>query len=624
MRQLDAVTRLYLAWRVCLAVSFSILFVPVAHSQQNQVNIVDSVEQFLAKQPYVVLRLRCSTERTTGAKENAPNSSVRRRTSDNLDYWPICGYLGKSQNDDSISYFGPRSAQPQGAEADFDKYNSDFAAALVRWHSEAPLLRAVRADDDVPYFVLSEFNSALRPIDPRSRFDDTREIRLHPVLNYRAYIDDHFLKLSYGSDLFSVDGTTVRIPGAWFEVRSAPAATNLEEYNDPTWGKPNATKCGDGAHFAILAHEPHADAAQEALLFTLLKYLQDTFPSLFSQLVVFQEGQYAPEIIANKLTGAASVPPQSSDRVDALIGESHAAWKSASYEPLSKISISDGTAEIVDRFGQFLQAKRARIDLDVAKETLATHIRFYRSVGSTGSLDPSLALANLFTNKEGAAATELRRRLDGLKPHDANFASFLIKKASFRGALAYKFYVEGKIPETGSNSVKIFGIENAGLYLASCSLNEDCLASVADLNNFFGYASGSEWKKIQPYRDWLMANYVLEGLKIFPSSTIPVVLASVRTHLPIIRELLCRKGLTGVMLAPSPDGADEAVARLPELPTTPFSPLFQQYQSVLSAIAPPGGVIGSLNGGDVSAIARAFTQSPRRPDSTPDRNRTKH
>jgi hypothetical protein len=110
----------------------------------------------------------------------------------------------------------------------------------------------------------------------------------------------------------------------------------------------------------------------------------------------------------------------------------------------------------------------------------------------------------------------------------------------------------------------VFGLEKAEIYLASCVLEGGCAASLADFDEVEWQGdTHALWKQIQPYRDWLMAQIAISKLRELPEATVPIMAASVGTHLPLIREFLCRNGYNTATLTPEHSFSVDASTGLP-------------------------------------------------------------
>jgi len=570
----------------CLLYSASIAPAQEDVSQPGSLSPLKDMEGFLGAKPDVIARLRCRPSKVAGQSPTDPTS------------WPICGFLGlhtmaaDSSATNQIYYFGPQRTD----DPSFDTYTGDFIAGLAAWRSHEPNFRsATLKTTPITYSVL---DSVLRPA---AESDQSAGFDLHPFFDSVAYVDSTLMYLTWEMNLFPGRDSNLKVP-SWYNVVNYAPADNFDDYNKLVNGPASHRQCGDGKRLAILIHEPHSDPQQERLLFQFLNYLQTTYPDLFKQLTVIQEGQFR----RGASRSAQGPHVQQTDPIDSLIAQSYTSWQTKTYAPMNAIDYEQGRSAIVRNFSQFLIGKKVPVDVGQAEKTLDNALRFYLSTTAEGELDPVRALMNLDTPKP------FRERLSATKPLDANLATFLLNddKINMRGAFAYKIYREGNLQPGGQARVKIFGLEDPGLYIASCALVYECVSSLGG-QGVPNHSLGDEWRQIQPYRDWVMANNALEVLEGVAGPSIPIILASLKTHLPIMRELLCRAGVTGIMLAPTPSGVEAAASLFPSQPTTPFSAMFFNLQEAFGNINVPSG--GSLKWPDADDFRRA-TESFSRPN----------
>jgi hypothetical protein len=517
-----------------------------------------SVGEFLAKHPSLIVRLRCSS--LGGNTQLLVKPFLAEGTNQQ-----ICGFVGLVSDPSSsdgfervMYYFGPTS----GSGSNMKLYVDQFVSGLKGFRDSNHFVRSSLSSVD----DLLSINGVLRK--PANSNEE-----LHPYLDYGASIDDdNALYMSYGTTLFDLDGTTITIPDLYQKVNYL-AAGNLDEYNQGSGGGEQGA-CGDGKQFAILIHEPHSKQDEESMLFSFLDYLHSEYPKVFNHLYVLQEGQYAYDAV-NENTITTIVGRDKTD-VGKLILESEKEWKGDTYTPLNSVNIKTPAVGVQNAFGNFLKKNSISAGTEVAEQSLEKQLKFYGRMTSTGGLDPVGALLAI------DPPSDLKEKLEHLEPHNVELVTSLLNspEIGFRGALAFKLYAEGNRAGNVENAkIKVFGLEDLGLYLASCALNPECVLAgkTVDKPDEADKFTALEprWKAIQPYRDAVMASHVLVLLGQVKEPITPIVLASVATHLPIIRKALCDAGITSVMLAPGTEG-------LNALPTTPFSPFLYNGQSAFS------------------------------------------
>jgi hypothetical protein len=504
------------------------------------------IDDFLAKHPDTIVRLKCNTLTERDA---------------------ICGFLGLVANSSSndgydrlVYYFGPASNSGNSTRPYVDR----FVNGLKEFRDHNHFVRSSRSGG----YFLPDLDTLLRD----SRTDNGT---LHPFLDYPASVDyDEVLSLSYGLKLLDINSTEIKIPNESYNKVNYSAAQSLDEYDNVPYGSEQGI-CGEGKQFAILVNEPHAQQDQESDLFSFLNYIHVEYPTIFSHLYVLQEGQYAGKPINSSHVD--TVIGRDQDATGSMILASAKEWRTNIYSPLNVLGLDTQTGKIQEDFVRFLKEKSIPIDSNVAKQTLERQLRFYARMTPATGLNPADALMAIDT------PPDLNQRLEKLQPGDVELVTALINNPNidFRGALAYKLYVDGNdAGRAESSAIKVFGLEDLGLYLSSCALNPVCALPLVGKGD-----SGLDpkekdkfkavdrlWIGIQPYRDAVMASYVLDLLGDAKESITPIVLASVETHLPIVRKLLCAAGVTSAMLEPKENQPGA-------LPTTPFSPFLYNPQS---------------------------------------------
>jgi hypothetical protein len=299
----------------------------------------------------------------------------------------------------------------------------------------------------------------------------------------------------------------------------------------------------------MLVHEPHGDRKGEAALFFLLHYLQSAYPQIFAKIYIFLEGQPHPYDSSYPFLHPTL---QNGGNIDTMIQESYRTWKNDQYLPLNQVSNDVDILTLYNKIREFLQ--KSGYSPNVLDGRWDAALKFYAHRDPSGALDLLTAIENHLKaqidkqiNIRGTQALLLR--ISSLAPEDAQFAQWLIKDMGLRGAFSYKLYIEGATTMTDSRNNKskiaIYGLEDNGLYNASCILLPDCLGNRQATSKPM---SDKAWKLIQPYRDWVMARSALKTLEQLDQSIVPIITASVWTHLPLMREVFCREGYNTVTL----------------------------------------------------------------------------
>lgn len=519
---------------------------------------VDSPTELIESRPQNLALIRCS-------------SSDKNKDIAN---WPICGVVGDVPIREQRTSFEPgsllnrfRLAHPLSTEF-IDEYGSSHDSQkweLVLLNLEEGNSNFV-ADDIVHFFSeWQDENKTIRDIEKEELSTNSPHLnRLYQAVNKwerdigespwdssQAYVDRRILSINHGIPLFNTDEELIEL--AALETGKSPytpvhyaVPASLSEYNSE-----NATSyfypepdCEGASRQALLVHEPHQQLGQERAFFFLLSYLQEQYPSTFGELYIFQEGQ--PSHL-NQSDAIFNLPVDGfNNEIISMLEASRNAWNSAFYSPLNSTSHALDNA-----IPSFLTGKRLSTE-GMWDEALD----FYRVREESGALDTRAAIqANLSTrNNEQSAALSYMHRLNKLKPHDIAFASTLVEKNAFRGALAYELFVEGNTSNTSDYSVSVYGLDDAGLYYASCALLPGCMSS--SMNSSVSGQLTSRWKAIQPFRDWVMANTVVKELESLDPSAVPIVSAAAGTHLPLVRKFLCEAGISTVTLVPSASHAE--------------------------------------------------------------------
>lgn len=330
-----------------------------------------------------------------------------------------------------------------------------------------------------------------------------------------------------------------------YVARTYAHPTSIESYNSTAIVRPDTRNCGP--NFAILVHEPHSKTIQEASFFELLDHLQSDYPDHFRELVVFQEGQFSATPIQPFRRIAWKDDREGTQDTLTMLQRSKQTWESGYYHPFNEFTINDKVAELygsVMRFtsGHLTQNEQTR---------LHNMLSFYKTLHDRGSLDTQTAfLERIFRLTERsndpldpALADRIIDHIEKTPPKDRGFSDFLIKELGMRGSHAYEISVEGfRRDYPLSRSVDIYGLDDIGQYLASCMAIDSCLEGEQGT-----IISPQFWLPIQPARDAEMVDNVLSTRMDYKD--IPVVSASIATHLPLIREMLCQSGFDSVSLS---------------------------------------------------------------------------
>lgn len=366
-----------------------------------------------------------------------------------------------------------------------------------------------------------------------------------------SYIDRRILTVQHGVPLFKARGELIELSSWWGNGTSYTPAhvsepKSLSEYNNlwdiSLYPKP---PCKGASKQALLINEPHQRKKSETAFFFLLNYLQQQYPKTFSKLHIFQEGQ--PSSL-NSSAAVFNIPERDfDDATIKMLQESRRTWNSPFYKPLNEKLDHRSSQMIKEAIRRFLVANGLPTEGVWGKS-----VDFYEYREKSGALDTRAALAANLRNRDNAqgAASIYLERLKSLKAHDAAFAQNLVEQNNFRGSLAYELYVEGNTSPRSGNSVSVHGLDDTGIYYASCALLfEQCMGLKTHLElSWQSLIVKSYWKPIQPFRDWVMARTVVEGLKSLDQDVVPVVAAAAGTHLPLVRKFLCKAGIDSVTL----------------------------------------------------------------------------
>ena len=379
----------------------------------------------------------------------------------------------------------------------------------------------------------------------------------------------HFV-FSYSNNTYINDPDTPSFSiGSTHYIEEYVHADNIKDYLD--WRKPTQTpeerNCGE--HFAILAHEPHGDAANELILFELLKHLQSDNESIFQNLVVIQEGQFSNTLSQHAQDIHWDAP--SADKTYDMILESKHSWDEY-YSPINQSTIYDGYHSIfrsVDTItNRTLSAEGAYIASNM--------LDYYMSLETNGALNTKEAIIDRIYRLAHqhsepvpeSIVLEAIRRFNEVRNGNEDFAKFLIEELGLRGAHAYEIFVEGFEDQYGNPlSVENHGLDDMAHYLASCLSHPSCLGS-----EHVSHFSIEYWPPIQPMRDSEMADNILNLMEQKPGA-IPVVLGSIGTHLPLVRERLCQSRVDSVTLAPK---GTHLMMAAPDRATTPPMGFFEK------------------------------------------------
>ncbi len=377
---------------------------------------------------------------------------------------------------------------------------------------------------------------------------DRRVVHFCVVFALALLVAIHYLLLGPWQNiptltLFKINGTHVTIakPDTGvdpFEPVIYRIPKNFQEYDNPVIESLSVEpRCTEQSRWALLVHEPHGKVENESALFFFLLYLQHAYPSVFADMHVFQEGQPHAYDSSDPLFAP---PRRSMDKIDIMVQDSSMAWKKEPhYSPLNTISNvahSDERSKAVQNFLDKVGYKATNLD-----GRWAAAIPFHTPRAPHGALDLHEAMQNhlqtfIAKNSQTSQAQELLRRIQSLEPGDARLAEWLITEMHLPGAFAYKLYTEGRSATVSTTStrnktrftVAIYGLEDYGLYFASCAAVRNCLGKDGFIPRFV-----PSWLDIQPYRDWVMAQSALQTLKRLSQqgkSVVPIITASVGIH----------------------------------------------------------------------------------------------
>lgn len=325
--------------------------------------------------------------------------------------------------------------------------------------------------------------------------------------------------------------------------------------------EPVDRNCGE--KFAILVHEPHARIEQEEAFFELLDSLQSNNPEIFRNLVVFLEGQFSHTRQQN--TSSISWNDDYSQNAFFMIKDSKSYWDSNKFHPLNNLKLGDPVQEIIKKVDLFTGNMLTK----TSTQHLENMLLFYSNVDD-GPLKTQTAVLNRISELANdvddplkpSTADRLIRHFTNVTPKDTKFAKFLIHDAGLRGPHAYELAVEGFQEDYPlSRRVDVYGLDDLGHYLASCLAVPGCLGE--NQQPLFGF--DDFWLPIQPARDSEMADNVVTAQYPDAETAIPIVAASIGSHLPLVRELLCQAEYDSVSLS---------LGSLSEQGTTPGSAFF--------------------------------------------------
>lgn len=508
----------------------------------------DSLESLIESRPQHLALVRCSPPAgNVNAKKNA---------------WPVCGIIGDVPQrerrtrlnlfDWNDSVLSVEFTDTQGISHDSQKWelvalnlgintpsiaNNKVIEAVSTWQNANQWVRNFEVQElSADSLVLSRLYKAVE-----AKTDEFQDLSWN---SSKAYIDRRVLQVQHGVSLFENNGEVVEI--AFFETGQSPYTAahfaipqSLEEYNatEGPFLYPEK-QCEGATRQALLVHEPHQDPEGELAFFFLLSYLQEQYPSTFGDLHIFQEGQPSHLSSADPIFDLPVNDPN--DTIAEMVQDSQDDWQSSFYSPLN------GDLKIIEE-----AVKNFLIDKDLSIEGIWDEsVDFYSFIEKSGALDTRAAMEANFRSRDDQY--EIRQayidRLETLEVSDAAFAKTLVEKNGLRGSLAYELYVEGSGLSPSTKSVSVHGLDDAGIYYASCALSDGCMGPLnVGLSNF----PRSSWLKIQPFRDWVMARTVVRGFDSLEQGVVPVVAASLSTHLPLVREFLCDAGINTITLSPS-------------------------------------------------------------------------
>lgn len=327
-----------------------------------------------------------------------------------------------------------------------------------------------------------------------------------------------------------------------YDALSYGVPETMKEYNRTPVVKTETDGCGE--RFALLVHEPHGAPSRELALFDLLKNVTRDNRDEISSMTIFVEGAYAPPKFNESLGHPKDVRMPANTRQ--MVLDSANQWFNARrYEPLQRASVGMGLQQIDHSLrayagGEILSVAPANSTVSQTHRTaFLNHARFNKTTDMNGAIDSGKAFLSRiseFRNPNALAAANKWR--DSVHQGNAHFAKWAIADFGLQAPFAFEIYAEG-LSESSQPivDVDVFGMEDLGIYAASCHLN-GCLS--VDPLGVVNEKTSKAWRDIQPYRDWVMSENIkniADGKK-----TLPVVLASVKTHLPLVRQSLCRAG----------------------------------------------------------------------------------
>lgn len=335
----------------------------------------------------------------------------------------------------------------------------------------------------------------------------------------------------------------------------------------------SSNQCGD--KFAILVHEPHSDIEEERQLFYLLWYLQRDHPNLFSELVVFQEGSAASPLSNRGLLERGNLFSVAHDKqrfaffpsaIDQVYGSAWA-FESEDYAPANAISEGASPKQIARGITRVTYG-------DSSSEwaaQLLTNVKFHSHTNPNGSVHTQGAFRNLVEDARLAEERSILAALETLEPGHANLAEYLLSGGYLRAAFAYELFAEGYVA-SNERTVDVFGIEDVGLYGTSCKLQTGCSKAYSE-------RILQRWSDLQPFRRAVMANNILRVLRSFDDDTIPVIAASIHSHLVDIRGYLCDAGYNSVGLTPTKNVQDDLRVIDVLNPRNPYNGLTPRHRS---------------------------------------------
>lgn len=487
---------------------------------QNNIDIVHSANELVEAHNRVIAPVSCTRDDHSAYVQDQ------------------CGYVGFSF--DRYSQAGIQVAYwPNGAVP-----APELAIALDEWRREVPKIREIFEIPDIhrpgltdPFGIGPSGAERLGIIAVEKALN--RAGTVGQLEGQRFALAGPANLLVYEEKLFANTEYEILIPSIYHKVEYK-APYNLDEYNSFEQNE-GEEYCGERK--AILIDEPHDRFNDEVLYFVFLDHLQKSYPDTFKDLYIFQEGQFSEH--------AFSYDALETPEFREMLEQSFRAWGNSVYGDLDTLTPRSSQGQILYEGEEFAESLDARLD----RQLMAAHLHFYKTKHKkTGALNTYQALRNLITHapSEEVQSEQFRgfvSRFEELRPRDTSFARYLLETIGFRGALAYELYVEGRGYRSTDRSVQVFGMEDYGMYLASCAMVKNCALRSAWQRND---ETHNKWLAIQPARDQRMVEAVTKTMGDDPNDPrIPIIAANVVTHLPLIRELLCEQGYETETLAMS-------------------------------------------------------------------------